>query len=69
MLLAVLSQILQIIELTTPRVVLARPRVGCLFYPLLLLSFLLQRFQSWTRPRVKSFNLAIFLVWMWIGSW
>ncbi|MFS8026950.1 hypothetical protein Hanom_Chr16g01492691 [Helianthus anomalus] len=45
----VLSQIVQILELTTPRVVLARPRVGCQFCPLLL-SFLLQRFWSWTRP-------------------
>ncbi|MFS8026953.1 hypothetical protein Hanom_Chr16g01492721 [Helianthus anomalus] len=45
----VLSHILQILELTTPWVVLARPRVGCQFCPLLL-SFLLQRFWSWTRP-------------------
>ncbi|KAF5784010.1 hypothetical protein HanXRQr2_Chr11g0514581 [Helianthus annuus] len=56
--LTVLSQILKIFELTTPRVGLARPRVSCQFC-LLQLSFLLHSIHLRTRPHVKSSVLAI----------
>ncbi|MFS8034256.1 hypothetical protein Hanom_Chr17g01579041 [Helianthus anomalus] len=46
--LAVLSQILKIFELTTTRVGIARPRVGCQFC-LSQLSFLLHIIHLWTR--------------------
>ncbi|KAJ0431711.1 hypothetical protein HanIR_Chr17g0851351 [Helianthus annuus] len=59
--LVVLWQILKIFELTTPG-------VGCMFCPLLL-SFLRHIIQSRTRPRVRSSDLAILVVWMWIGAW
>ncbi|KAJ0927003.1 hypothetical protein HanRHA438_Chr04g0177801 [Helianthus annuus] len=63
--LVVVSQILKIFELTTPRVVLARPRVGCQFCPLLL-SFLLHSIHLQTRPvsaghdPVSSFMFLLF---------
>ncbi|MFS7957338.1 hypothetical protein Hanom_Chr07g00665181 [Helianthus anomalus] len=53
--LAVLSQILKIFELTTPRVGLARPRVGCQFCPLLL-SFLLHSIHPRTRVMSGGHN-------------
>ncbi|MFS7987589.1 hypothetical protein Hanom_Chr11g01024721 [Helianthus anomalus] len=58
--LVVLSKILRILELTMPRVELARPRVRILTRhdPCLV-----------AQTCARAFDLVIFLVWMWMGAW
>ncbi|MFS8028889.1 hypothetical protein Hanom_Chr16g01515811 [Helianthus anomalus] len=62
--LVVLSQILKIFKLTTPRVGLARPRVGCQS------SFLLHNIQPRTRPvfgRHGPVPGLLILLFLWFG--
>ncbi|MFS7926562.1 hypothetical protein Hanom_Chr04g00298501 [Helianthus anomalus] len=67
--LAVLSQILRILEFTKPRVSIARPCVGCLVCPLLLF-FLLQRIFPWARPMPGGHDPVselLILLFCWFG--